>query len=38
VSDLIYRPLADASEFALFTSFPEPTRGVGARSLSREER
>jgi hypothetical protein len=32
VSDLIYRPLADSSEFALFTSFPEPTSGVGARS------
>jgi hypothetical protein len=32
VSDPIYRPLADASEFGLFTSFPEPTSGVGARS------
>jgi GNAT superfamily N-acetyltransferase len=32
VSQLIYRPLADASEFALFTAFPEPTSGVGARS------
>jgi RimJ/RimL family protein N-acetyltransferase len=32
VSEPIYRPLADASEFSLFTSFPEPTSGVGARS------
>jgi ribosomal protein S18 acetylase RimI-like enzyme len=32
VSDLTYRPLADQDEFALFTSFPEPTSGVGARS------
>jgi hypothetical protein len=32
VSEPIYRPLADASEFALFTSFQEPTSGVGARS------
>ena len=32
MSRLIYRPLADASEFALFTAFPEPTSGVGARS------
>ncbi len=32
MSDLIYRPLADEGEYALFTSFPEPTSGVGARS------
>ena len=32
MSEPTYRPLADASEFSLFTSFPAPTSGVGARS------
>jgi hypothetical protein len=32
LSTTVYRPLADASEYFLFTSYPEPTTGVGARS------
>jgi RimJ/RimL family protein N-acetyltransferase len=32
VSTTVYRPLADASEYCLFTSYPETTSGVGARS------
>lgn len=32
MSATVYRPLADDTEYPLFTSYPEPGSGVGARS------